>query len=131
MAKNYSVLEIGTFNEDLGKKGRVMAKESLGLTGAELSFNHLPAGGFAPFVHSHKLNEEIYIIIAGTGTFMVDGEEFSIKEGDVIRVAPEGERALTAGSTDITYICIQVQKDSLTQATEEDGNILTSKASWM
>ena len=31
----------------------------LGLTGAEISINNLPAGAGVPFVHSHKKNEEI------------------------------------------------------------------------
>lgn len=131
MNKNYSVKEIGSFSGDLAKKGRVMAGESLGLTGCEISFNSLPAGQFIPFVHSHKLNEEVYIIIGGDGQFMVDGDEFAVKEGTVIRVSPKGERTVKAGDDGITYICIQSQENSLTQSTEKDGDILPTKASWM
>lgn len=131
MAKNYAVMNLGTFQQDLAAKGRVMAGQELALTGCEISFNHTPAGRFTPFVHSHKLNEEVYIVISGKGEFMVDGEEFAIQEGSVIRVAPAGERAIKAGSEDLTYICIQAQANSLTQATMEDGVILESKASWM
>ena len=102
-----------------------------GLTGCEISFNATPAGGFAPFVHAHKLNEEVYIIVSGGGTFMVDGEEFSVKEGDVVRVDPAGKRACKAGDEGMTYICIQAQAGSLTQATMDDGVMCDSKASWM
>ncbi|MDE7265152.1 MAG: cupin domain-containing protein, partial [Clostridia bacterium] len=42
--------------------------EALGLTGAEISVNTLPAGASVPFVHSHKQNEEIYAILEGEGT---------------------------------------------------------------
>lgn len=131
MAKNYAVMNLGTFQQDLAAKSRVMAGQELALTGCEISFNHTPAGQFTPFVHAHKLNEEVYIVISGKGEFMVDGEEFAIQEGSVIRVAPKGERAIKAGSEDLTYICIQAQADSLTQATTDDGVILESKASWM
>lgn len=131
MAKNYSVMEIGTFDGDLGKAGRVMAKDTLGLTGMEISFNHTPAGGFAPFVHSHRLNEEVYVIISGEGQFMVDGDEFPVKEGDIIRVATKGARAIKAGAVDLTYLCIQAEEGSLTEATDTDGIMLESKASWM
>ena len=41
------------------KEGRVELHEKLGLTGAEISVNELPAGAGVPFVHSHKENEEI------------------------------------------------------------------------
>ena len=39
--------------------GRTELHDALGLTGAEVSFNCLPAGAGVPFVHSHKNNEEI------------------------------------------------------------------------
>ena len=63
--------------------------------------------------------------------FMVDGEEFAIEEGSIIRIAPEGERAIKAGGEELVYICMQTQKDSLTQATYDDGVLTESKASWM
>ena len=131
MGKNYAVMNVGTFNGDLAKKERVMAGETLSLTSNEMSFNYLPAGKFVPFVHSHKLNEEVYIILSGTGKFAVDGEEFNIREGSVIRVSPAGERAITAGNEDLVYICVQAQDGSLTQSTNDDGIIRESKASWM
>ncbi len=130
MAKNYSTMSIGTFH-GLGEKGRVMAGQELGLTGTEISLNYTPAGKFTPFVHSHKLNEEVYIVISGKGEFKVDGDEFGIEEGSIIRVAPSGERAIKAGEEDLVYICIQAQGGSLTQATGDDGVICESKASWM
>ena len=130
MSKNYGLMNIGTFKEDLAKAGRIMADESLGLTGCEMSFNYSPAGSYTPFVHSHKLNEEVYVIISGNGQLMVDDEEFSIQEGSVIRVAPNGQRAIKADS-DLTYLCIQVKENSLTQATMDDAIINEAKASWM
>jgi len=134
--KNYTAEEVGPFeslaNRDfLGFPGRYFIGKELGLTGCEVSLNRLPAGKGIPFVHAHKMNEELYIVMAGSGTFYVDGNEFPIREGSVIRVAPEGERAWKAGEEDLYYICIQAEAGSLTQATLEDGFRLTSKASWM
>lgn len=131
MTKNYGFTNIGTFQEDLAKKGRIMAGKELELTGCEISFNYTPAGKFTPFVHSHKLNEEVYIVISGEGEFKVDDEEFAIQEGSVIRVAPSAERAIKAGAENLVFICIQAQANSLTQATNDDGVISESKASWM
>ncbi|MEI3478069.1 MAG: cupin domain-containing protein [Bilophila sp.] len=47
----------------------------LHLTGAEVSYNVLPAGAGVPFVHRHTQNEEIYFILEGQGTLYIDGEE--------------------------------------------------------
>jgi len=131
MEKNYGLMNIGTFKGALHEKGRVMTGQELSLTGSEISFNYTPAGEFTPFVHTHKLNEEVYIVISGNGKFMVDGDEFAIQEGSIIRVAPLGERAIKAENEDLVYICIQTQAGSLTQATNDDGVISESKASWM
>ena len=57
---NYTKINIGT--ED-----RAELHDKLGLTGAEVSVNRLPAGAGVPFVHSHRRNEEIYGILAGAG----------------------------------------------------------------
>lgn len=131
MEKNYSVTELGGFKVELSQKGRVMVGEVLGLTGCEISFNCTAAGQFTPFVHKHDLNEEVYIVLSGEGEFMADGQEFPIKEGSVIRVAPAAERAIKAGKQDLTYICIQAQAGSLTKSTADDGILTESKASWM
>ena len=43
----------------VGPGARAELHELLGLTGAEISVNDLPAGAGVPFVHSHKHNEEV------------------------------------------------------------------------
>lgn len=70
--------------------------EQLGLTGAEVGVNTLSAGGCVPFVHSHEENEEIYVITAGNGTLKIDGETFSVKAGDVVKIALQGKRQFMA-----------------------------------
>ena len=111
--------------------GKFFIGETMGLTGSEISLNRMPSGKGMPFVHAHQQNEEVYIVTKGTGKFYIDGEEFPISEGSVIRVDPKGERAIQAGSEDLYFICIQAQKGSLKQATRQDGTLCTTKASWM
>uniref|UniRef100_D5X2H1 Cupin 2 conserved barrel domain protein n=1 Tax=Thiomonas intermedia (strain K12) TaxID=75379 RepID=D5X2H1_THIK1 len=114
-----------------GVPGKYFVGDNLGLTGCEVSLNRLPAGRGMPFVHAHKKNEELYVVLRGTGFFYVDGEEFPVSEGTLVRVAPEGARVITAGSEDLYFICIQVEANSLTQATLEDGYRVDVCASWM
>jgi len=135
--KNYSFEQLGPFENLLAKDfmgfhGKYFIGKNLGLTGSEVSLNRLPAGKGMPFVHSHKKNEELYIVLRGKGIFYLDGEEFPISVGSLIRVAPEGERAWRADDgEDLYFICIQTEAGSLTQATLEDGVRLPTKTSWI
>ncbi len=125
---NYSVINTGTFSEI----SRTELKETLSLTGLEISLNQLQPGKSIPFVHAHKRNEEVYIILKGTGTAYIDGDEFSIKEGDILRIDPDGKRCFKANnSIALQYICVQTEKASLVQHTRTDGIILKEKPSWL
>jgi mannose-6-phosphate isomerase-like protein (cupin superfamily) len=84
-----------------------------------------------PFVHAHKENEELYIIVRGRGTFYIDGEEFPVQEGSIIRVDPVGARAWKADDEDLYVICIQAKAGSLNQATLKDGIKLQDSTSWI
>ncbi len=101
---------------------RTELHDLLGLTGAEVSINHMPAGAGVPFVHYHKKNEEIYAILSGKGRMVIDGEEIALNAGDWMRVAPAAKRQLfAADDTDICYACIQVKAGSLEEYTGTDG----------
>jgi mannose-6-phosphate isomerase-like protein (cupin superfamily) len=128
MSKNYQAMSVG----DIQARGRVTLHNELALTGSEISINELPPGASVPFVHSHKRNEEVYIVVKGKGRFYVDGDEFDVEEGSVVRVDPAGARCITADKqSPIRYICIQTEAKSLVQFTESDGVILESKPTWL
>ena len=125
---NYKVSSIG----DIQTLGRVTLNSELELTGSEISINELPAGVSVPFVHNHKRNEEVYIIISGKGQFYIDGEEFEVEEGNVIRIDPAGARCVKANDqTPIRFICIQTEAKRLVKFTENDGIPVESKPTWL
>ncbi len=103
---------------------RTELHDVLGLTGAEISVNELPAGAGVPFVHAHKQNEEIYGILCGAGYAVLDGEKVELKAGDWLRVAPAAKRQFFAAENEgIKYICIQVKAGSLEGYTANDAVI--------
>ena len=106
----------------IGNDGRTELHEALGLTGAEVSFNQLPAGAGVPFVHAHKNNEEIYGIIDGKGKAVIDGEEIALSAGDWLKIAPAAKRQFSAAAdSGITYVCIQVEEKYLGGFTAYDA----------
>lgn len=103
-------------------EARVELHDQIGLTGAEVSINNLPAGASVPFVHAHKQNEEIYVVLAGKGKVVVDGEEVALTAGDWVRIAPAGKRQFFAAEdAGISFACIQVKAGSLEGYTRDDA----------
>ena len=107
---------------NIGNEGRVELHETLALTGAEVSINQLPAGAGVPFVHSHKQNEEIYGILSGKGSVVLDSETVPLTAGDWLKVSPAAKRQFSAAAdTGMTFVCIQVKEHSLAGFTADDA----------
>ncbi|RRD69528.1 MULTISPECIES: cupin domain-containing protein [unclassified Desulfovibrio] len=110
---------------------RTELHDALGLTGCEVSFNEMPAGAEIPFVHCHEQNEEVYIVLDGSGKVWLDGAVTDIAGGDCLLVAPAEHRCLKAGAQGLKYICIQARAGSLAQFTMTDGKIVENeKPQW-
>ncbi|MFG6381442.1 MAG: cupin domain-containing protein [Muribaculum sp.] len=119
--EKFAHASVGTIHAFEGKQ---FIKDATGATSCEISFGTLPTGQAVPFFHSHKENEENYIILSGTGKFQVDGEVFEVAEGSVIRVATGCDRNLKCTSaTPMIYICIQAKEGSLGGYTMIDAEI--------
>lgn len=108
----------------LSFEGKQFVKDATGATSCEISFGTLPTGAAVPFFHSHKANEENYIILSGAGKFQVNDEVFDVAEGSVIRVATNCDRNLKCTSElPMTYICVQAKEGSLGDYTMTDADI--------
>ena len=140
---NFAAASFGKINEiieyelpmgpDMVIKGKVFVGQAVGATGSEFSFQTLVPGQDSGFLHTHKTHEELYFILKGEGMYQVDGEMIPIAEGSVIRVAPEGKRALkNTGNEDMVMLCIQYKANAFTEADSPmtDGNILADALNW-
>ena len=58
-------------------------------------------------IHRHREQEEVYVVLRGTLTLAVEGEERSVVEGEAVRVAPEVRRQLiNRGETPVVLLAI-------------------------
>lgn len=111
--------------------GKVFLGSLLGLTGMEVSFGALLAGKSIPFLHAHKQNEELYIILSGRGEMQVDGVVVPLRAGSALRIAPSGLRCWRAlGTEPMAYLVIQAKAGSLEQATASDGIVSDQTVAW-
>ncbi len=111
--------------------GKVFVGTDLGSTGVEVSFGELPIGAGIDFLHTHGDNEEIYVVVRGSGQFQVDGNIFDIAEGSLVRVSPAGRRSWrNTGDAPLVVMCIQSRECSLPELGVADGHILDGTVSW-
>jgi mannose-6-phosphate isomerase-like protein (cupin superfamily) len=76
-----------------------------------------------PGGHSHKEQEEAYVIVSGSGRIRLDDEIRDVKQWDVIRVGPEVIRAFEAGPDGLDVIAVGGSKP-------EGGDGVPSDSPW-
>ena len=82
------------------------------------------APGFrSPMAHSHRVQEEAYIVISGSGQALLDGETRPLRQWDVLRVSPQVIRAFEAGDEGLELIAVGSDRP-------EDGDGEMAAASW-
>jgi uncharacterized cupin superfamily protein len=62
-----------------------------------LSYQRLAPNFRGPFGHRHKEQEELYVILGGSGRIKLDDEVREVKQWDAVRVAPQTARGFQAG----------------------------------
>ncbi|MDD2960572.1 MAG: cupin domain-containing protein [Muribaculaceae bacterium] len=138
---NYSAVSLGTLDSiseyvlpiapGIEIPGKVFIGQSLKATGGEISFQSFAPGSETGFLHTHKNHEELYIFVSGTGEFQVDSTNFTVGEGSVVRVAPNGKRTVrNTGNTPLVMICVQYRGNTFTAEDATDGVILQEKVNW-
>ncbi len=125
---NEYVLEL---SPEIKIPGKVFGGAQVGATGGEFSFQSFAPGTESGFLHTHKTHEELYFFLSGKGEFQVDGEIFSVAEGSVVRVAPNGKRSIrNNGSEPLVMLCVQYRGETFTTEDATDGVILGEKVEW-
>ena len=69
-----------------------------------ISYQKLAPNARVPFGHRHAEQEEIYVVLSGSGRAKVDDEIVALRPLDALRVAPATFRALEAGPDGLELI---------------------------
>jgi mannose-6-phosphate isomerase-like protein (cupin superfamily) len=73
--------------------------------------------------HSHREQEEAYIVVSGSGRALLDGELQELSQWDVLRVAPEVVRAFEGGPDGLGLIVVGGPRPA-------DGDGVMGTAEW-
>jgi len=60
----------------------------------------------SPLAHSHREQEEAYVVVEGSGRVWLDGDIVALRRWDVVRVAPPTVRSFEAGPDGMTLIAV-------------------------
>jgi len=93
------------------------ARTALDCTQTGVSLQKLAPGAKQPFSHKHGEDEEIYVVIAGSGRAVVDGASVDLATLSALRVAPTAVRTFEAGEAGMEYLAFGSH-------TENDGEIV-------
>jgi quercetin dioxygenase-like cupin family protein len=77
----------------------------------------------SPMAHSHREQEEAYVVVSGSGRILLDDEVQDLRLWDVVRVAPEVVRAFEAGPDGLDVIAVGGPKP-------EGGDGVLGTANW-
>ena len=88
------------------ENGFVRLRDPLGVT--TFGINKLVlARGQRNLIHRHKHQEEVYLVLEGTLTLIVEGEPEDVGPGEAVRLAPEVRRQLVnRGPGELTLLAL-------------------------
>jgi mannose-6-phosphate isomerase-like protein (cupin superfamily) len=76
-----------------------------------LSIMKLDSGFRIPFGHKHSGQEEVYVVVGGSGRVKVDDEVVELRQWDAIRFDKDTMRNMEAGPEGIEYIAFGAGND--------------------
>ena len=82
------------------------ARKDLEATQLGVSLQRLKPNQRMPFGHRHEKQEEVYVVVGGSGRIKVGDDIVNVARWDAVRVAPEVMRALEAGSDGLEVVAV-------------------------
>jgi mannose-6-phosphate isomerase-like protein (cupin superfamily) len=124
---NYAKVNLLELEDSIGDRAPEMegrfGRTALGSRDIGVSHFRYAPGFRSPVAHRHREQEEVYVVVSGSGRVLLDGEPLPLQQWDTVRVAPEVVRAFESGSDGLEVIAIGGPKP-------EGGDGETAPAEW-
>ena len=113
---NWTIKSLDEMDDILGDyPGEMyMTTYAVGCEQVALTHRRMPAqtGGKGGYGHSHKTQEEVYLVLSGTLQFKLDDEVIDVPARTAVRVAPEVVRSVwNEGPEDAEIVIASVKID--------------------
>lgn len=100
---DYTVLKVSDVPDqgpNFGLEGKMEARfmrVDLGCENCGVTYLRLAPGFRVPFGHTHKVQEELYVLVSGSARIKVDDEIHDLEPWTAVRMSKDVMRALEAG----------------------------------
>jgi len=82
------------------------ATKVLELKESGLTYQRIPPDYRFPYGHTHYKQEEVYVVVRGSGRMKVDDEIVDLREWDAVRVPPGSWRGYEAGPEGLEILVV-------------------------
>jgi quercetin dioxygenase-like cupin family protein len=101
----FTVKHDDELERDYGKW--VLVRKSLGVESFGLNMVELPPGESIPeHDEAGRDQEEVFFVVSGSPTMVVEGEEHALREGSWVRLAPEPVRSMRNDAQEVARVLI-------------------------
>lgn len=83
-----------------------LARNDLQLEHSGLTFQGIPPNYRFPYGHTHKEQEEVFVVVGGSGRMKLDDEVIDLKKWDAVRIPPGTWRGYEAGSDGLELLVV-------------------------
>jgi mannose-6-phosphate isomerase-like protein (cupin superfamily) len=83
-----------------------LATKALELEQSGLGYQRIPPNYRFPYGHTHEKQEEVYVVLGGSGRMKLDDEIVELAQWDAVRVAPGTWRGYESGPDGLEILVI-------------------------
>jgi uncharacterized cupin superfamily protein len=98
-----------------------MGRKPLELEQSGVSYLRVAPGFRMPFGHTHGEQEEVYVVVAGSGRLKLDDDVIELGQWDAVRISNDTMRALEGGPDGIELILVGAPATEGQDAKMEQG----------
>ena len=106
----YAIVNLKEIEDSAGERAPGMearfARTPLGSEHLGVTYIRYAPGVRSPMAHSHREQEEAYVVVGGSGRVRLDDEVRDIRQWDVVRVGPPTVRAFEAGPEGLEIVAV-------------------------
>jgi len=81
-------------------------RRDLGLEKLGFSYQRLAPNVRMPFGHKHDVQEEMYVVVEGSGRIKIEDEVHDLVQWDAVRIAPGTTRGIEAGGDGLAFFAV-------------------------